>query len=101
MKAEGYPLWMYHADHGARKFDTPEALEKAGKGWHDSPDAVGLTPSVPQGVNAAMQFDRSPVQPMDESVANADEIAALAKKPKRAIEPTTVASRRRATKTKK
>lgn len=28
---------MYHAEHGARVFDTPESLKEAGDGWVDTP----------------------------------------------------------------
>jgi hypothetical protein len=32
-----FPCFMYHAEHGARVFDAPEALQEAGSGWVDTP----------------------------------------------------------------
>lgn len=29
---------MYHAEHGARLFETADALDKAGNGWVDHPE---------------------------------------------------------------
>jgi hypothetical protein len=98
MGAAGFPAWYYHAQHGGRKFADPEALEKAGKGWHDTPSEVGLAPSVPQGVNAPMAF-KAIEQPIDESVATPLEAeqAAKTRSRKAPAAVSTVASRRRAT----
>lgn len=32
-----FPAWMYHAQHGARIFETKDELAAAGEGWADAP----------------------------------------------------------------
>ncbi len=96
--AAGFPAWYYHAKYGGRKFANPEDLEAAGKGWHDSPEAVNLVPSVQQGVNGPMDF-KAIEQPIDETVATPDEAEEVAAKRAKKAPATvsSVASRRRAT----
>jgi len=43
-----YPVWMYHAEQGAKLFKTAEELDAAGGGWADHPEkAKQDTPSAP------------------------------------------------------
>ena len=32
-----FPTWQYHAEHGAKLFETEEELKAAGAGWFDHP----------------------------------------------------------------
>lgn len=98
-----FPTWMYHPKHGARLFETPEQLERAGNGWEDSPETVGLSMEAPADLGHMLTIP-SPEQPTDpnedESVATEEEAALsaakAAKNARRASVPTTPSGRARA-----
>lgn len=100
-----FPMWMYHPTKGGVKFETPEQFAKAGSGWEDSPEKVGLVPEVPTLPGEMLHFPvpEQPVDPFeDASVATDEEKAAsaarAAKNARRASIPTTPVTRRAAVK---
>lgn len=73
-----FPMWMFHASKGKRLFASPDALDKAGAGWHESPADVGMEFSAPANVPGGMIGTKTGVeQPQDASVASEQELAEI------------------------
>lgn len=95
-----FPSWRYHAVKGARLFQDPDELSKAGSGWAESPADVGLVPEAPKEQGNMLMIP-APVMPTDdESVATPEEAAAsaarAARHAQRASSPSSPASRAKA-----
>jgi hypothetical protein len=65
-----FPTWMFHAEQGAKLFNTKEEFKKAGKGWFDHPEKCNGKAKQEEPEEAEEQAEEVPAEQSNEEPAS-------------------------------